>query len=171
MIVQGKVSSMLDLDVGIEAEATGWENIAYRCYLQGDRPADVRRKRDAIAEFTELGEALHMPVRFYSAGMRVRLLFSIATAVEPHILLLDEILGAGDMAFQEKASARMTALMDQARLILLTTHDMAALRRYCDRVLWLHRGQVVRDGAPDEVIPQYQEHMRAGCPAAVAPAE
>jgi ABC-type polysaccharide/polyol phosphate transport system ATPase subunit len=166
--VEGKISSMLDLDVGIESEASGWENIAYRCYLQGDSPDDVRRKRDAIAEFSELGDALNLPVRCYSSGMRVRLLFSIATAVEPQILLLDEILGAGDMSFQHKARERMKALIDRASLMILTTHDMNALRRICGRVLWLHRGEIVRDGPPGEVIPLYEAHMRKGCPALVA---
>jgi ABC-type polysaccharide/polyol phosphate transport system ATPase subunit len=165
--IDGKISSMLDLGAGIEGEASGWDNIAYRCYLQGDQPADVRAKRQAIAEFTELGDALHRPVRYYSDGMRVRLLFAIATSVEPQILLLDEILGAGDMAFQEKARKRMDDLINRARLILLTSHDLASLRRLCSRVVWLHRGQVVRDGAPANVIRQYQEHMRKGCPETV----
>jgi ABC-type polysaccharide/polyol phosphate transport system ATPase subunit len=165
--IDGKVSSMLDLGAGIEGEASGWDNIAYRCYLQGDQPADVRAKREAIAAFTELGDALHRPVRYYSDGMRVRLLFAIATSVEPQILLLDEILGAGDMAFQEKARQRMDDLMNKARLILLTSHDLRSLRRLCSRVVWLHRGQVVRDGAPADVIGQYQEHMRKGCPEVV----
>lgn len=164
LTVTGKISSMLDLGVGIEAEATGWENIAYRCYLQGDSPAEVRAKRDAIAAFTELGDALHRPVRFYSDGMRVRLLFAIATAVEPHILLLDEILGAGDLSFQEKARQRMNDLIDRARLMVLTSHDLRALRRLCSRVIWMHRGRIVRDGDPNAVIDAYRIHMRNGCP-------
>jgi ABC-type polysaccharide/polyol phosphate transport system ATPase subunit len=167
-IVEGKISSMLDLDVGIESEASGWDNIAYRCYLQGDSPDDVRRKREAIAEFSELGDALTLPVRCYSSGMRVRLLFSIATAVEPQILLLDEILGAGDMSFQHKARQRMMGVIDRARLMILTTHDMNALRHICGRVIWLHRGRLEADGLPGEVIPRYEEHMHKGCPALVA---
>src|SRR5207248_8000678 len=90
-VVEGRISSLFDINLGFEAEATGWENIAYRSYLQGETPRTVRRKRDAIADFSELGNFLKMPVRYYSAGMMVRLAFSIATAIDPEILLIDEV--------------------------------------------------------------------------------
>jgi ABC-type polysaccharide/polyol phosphate transport system ATPase subunit len=91
MLVQGKVSSLFELALGFETDATGWENIAYRSYLQGETPRTVRAKRDAIAEFSELGDFLSTPVRYYSAGMLVRLAFSIATAIDPEVLLVDEV--------------------------------------------------------------------------------
>ena len=109
--------SLFDISLGFEQEATGWENIYYRSYLQGETPRSVNDKIEAIAAFSELGDFLNMPVRYYSAGMMVRLAFSIATAVEPEVLLIDEVLSVGDMAFQEKARQRMREMMSlrQAR--------------------------------------------------------
>src|SRR5689334_18124842 len=95
--VRGRISSLFDIALGFESEASGWENIRFRSFLQGETPSSVRRKIQAIAEFSELGEFLNMPVRYYSAGMLVRLAFSIATAIEPEVLLVDEVLSAGDL--------------------------------------------------------------------------
>jgi ABC-type polysaccharide/polyol phosphate transport system ATPase subunit len=159
VMVEGQVNSMLDIGVGIEAEATGWDNIAYRSYLLGATLSQVKRKREAVAEFSKLGDALHMPVRCYSTGMLVRLLFSIATEVDPEILLLDEILGAGDLSFQEKAQKRMFDLMDRARLIVLASHDLVTLKKMCGRILWLDHGRIRMEGPPEDVIPAYQEFM------------
>jgi ABC-type polysaccharide/polyol phosphate transport system ATPase subunit len=94
-VVQGRISSLFDIALGFEQEANGWENIRFRCYLQGETPAGVLAKQQEIAEFSELGDFLNMPVRYYSAGMRVRLAVSIATAIDPELLLVDEVLRAG----------------------------------------------------------------------------
>ncbi len=112
--VRGHVSALFDIALGFELDANGWENMAYRGYLQGESPRSIRAKMDSIAEFSELGDFLNMPVRYYSAGMMVRLAFSIATAIEPEILVVDEVLAAGDLAFQTKARDRMRALMSSA---------------------------------------------------------
>src|SRR5262245_21062382 len=106
-VVEGRISSLFDIALGFETDATGWENIHYRGYLQGETPKSVRAKMKPISDFSELGDFLNMPVRYYSAGMLVRLAFSIATAIEPEILLVDEVLSVGDMAFQDKARQRM----------------------------------------------------------------
>src|SRR5262245_42513874 len=116
--VEGRISSLFDINLGFEAEASGWENIAYRSYLQGETPRTVREKREAIADFSELGDFLKMPVRYYSAGMIVRLAFSIATAIDPEILLIDEVLSVGDLAFQQKARQRMREMMNKAQVIV-----------------------------------------------------
>ena len=113
MVVDGRVSSLFDLALGFEMDATGWENIAYRSYLQGETPRTVRGKRQAIAEFSELGDFLNTPVRYYSAGMLVRLAFAIATSIDPEMLLIDEVLSVGDLAFQAKARARMNEMVDR----------------------------------------------------------
>ena len=105
--VEGHISSLFDIALGFEGEASGWENIGFRSYLQGETPKTIKDKIQPIAEFSELGDFLKMPVRYYSAGMAVRLAFSIATAIEPEILLVDEVLSVGDMAFQDKARRRM----------------------------------------------------------------
>jgi len=122
-----------------------------------------------------LGEFLNMPVRYYSAGMLVRLAFSIATAIDPEILLVDEVLGVGDMAFQEKASKRMGAMMDQAELIVCVSHDVEALARLCERGIWMDHGRVRRDGPIDDVINAYVKattgHERKAPPRKSRPAE
>jgi ABC-type polysaccharide/polyol phosphate transport system ATPase subunit len=159
--VEGRISSLFDIQLGFEMEATGWENIAYRGYLQGETPRSIRKKEKAIAEFSELGDFLDMPVRFYSAGMLVRLAFSIATAIEPEILLVDEVLSAGDLAFQGKARARMQEMMAKARLIIMVSHDLGSFLKFCDRVLWLDHGRLRQEGPPAEVIAAYTNSVQA----------
>ena len=124
---------MFDIALGFEQEATGWENICFRGYLQGETPRTIKSKMQPIAEFSELGDFLNMQVRYYSAGMRLRLAFSIATAIEPEILLVDEVLSVGDMAFMEKAGQRMRDMMDKAQLIVMVSHDLEAIKRLCQR--------------------------------------
>jgi ABC-type polysaccharide/polyol phosphate transport system ATPase subunit len=154
--VRGQISSLFDIALGFEMEATGWENIAYRGYLQGETPRTIRAKRDGIAEFSELGQFLDMPVRFYSAGMLVRLAFSIATAIDPEILLVDEVLSAGDLAFQQKARRRMREMMAKARLIVMVSHDLESFHKFCDRVIWLDHGRIRAEGPPGEVVAAYR---------------
>ncbi|SRR6266540_213609 len=166
-VVEGKICSLFDITVGFEHEATGWENILYRSYLQGETPASIRDKIEQIAEFTELGEFLNMPVRNYSAGMAMRLAFSIATAVDPEVLLIDEVLAVGDLAFVKKARARMQELMSSARLMVMVAHDLDTIRDMCTRVIWMAHGQVVMEGKPDEVVDAYVAAMSAA-PAAAA---
>ena len=159
LTVEGKISSLFDIALGFEGEATGWENIAYRCYLQGETPRGVRAKRDAIADFSELGDFLNMPVRYYSAGMMVRLAFSIATAIDPEVLLVDEVLGVGDLAFQNKATARMREMMAKAHLMVMVSHDLGSLAKLCNRVVWMDHGQLAREGDAEEVIDAYREQV------------
>lgn len=166
-LVEGKISSLFDIALGFETEATGWENIRYRGYLQGETPRGIRAKMGAIAEFSELGAFLDMPVRCYSAGMMVRLAFSIATAIDPEILLVDEILAAGDMAFQDKARQRMRDMMARARLIVMVSHEMSSIAGFCERALWLDHGRVRRLGPAAEVIAAYTESVQ-GAPKQVA---
>src|SRR5579885_807785 len=155
-IVEGRISSLFDIALGFEPEANGWENIAYRSYLQGETPTTVRAKRLAIAEFSELGDFLNMPVRYYSAGMMVRLAFSIATAIEPEILLVDEVLSVGDMAFQHKARQRMYDMMKKAHLMVVVSHDLDSLYHVCNRAVWLDHGRVRMMGDCAEVIASYR---------------
>jgi ABC-type polysaccharide/polyol phosphate transport system ATPase subunit len=167
LVVEGAISSLFDIALGFEPDATGWENIYYRGYLQGETPRTIGAKIHAIAEFTELGEFLKMPVRYYSAGMMVRLAFAIATAVDPEVLLIDEVLSVGDMAFQEKARQRMRQMMARAKLMVVVSHDLTSLASLCDRGLWIDHGRVCKDGPIDEVIAAYTTSMR--CPPAQQP--
>jgi ABC-type polysaccharide/polyol phosphate transport system ATPase subunit len=157
--VHGHICSLFDIALGFEQDANGWENIQYRGYLQGETPRSIRTKTQAIAEFSELGDFLNMPVRYYSAGMMVRLAFSIATAIEPEILIVDEVLSAGDMAFQAKARERMRALMSSARAVIVVSHEMATLSLLCDRVLWLDHGKAKLIGPTEEVIAAYTRQV------------
>ena len=164
-VVEGKVCSLFDITLGFEQEATGWENILYRAYLQGETPASVRDKLDQIAAFTELGDFLNIAVRNYSAGMLMRLAFSIATAVDPEVLLIDEVLAVGDLAFLQKARARMKELMGTARLMVMVAHDLPTIREMCTRVIWMTHGQVVMEGDPDEVVDAYIAAVSGPAPA------
>lgn len=157
--VEGRVCSLFDISLGFEPEASGWDNIAYRAYLQGETPASLRGKIDAIAAFTELGDFLNVPVRHYSAGMLMRLAFSIATAIEPEVLLVDEVLAVGDLAFQHKARARMREMMDSARLMVMVAHDLGTIQELCTSVVWMRHGQVVMQGPPGFVIDAYTESV------------
>src|SRR5207302_6344643 len=155
-VVEGRISSLFDIALGFEMDASGWENMAFRGYLQGETPQTIRAKMQPIADFTELGGFLDMPVRYYSAGMLVRLAFSIATAIEPEVLLVDEVLSVGDRAFQEKARKRMRQMMAQAELMVVVSHDLGSLARLCERGIWLDHGKIVMQGPIDDVIAAYK---------------
>jgi ABC-type polysaccharide/polyol phosphate transport system ATPase subunit len=166
LTVQGRVSSLFDINLGFEPDASGWENINYRSYLQGETPRSVSAKRQAIADFSELGDFLQMPVRYYSAGMMVRLAFSIATAIDPEILLVDEVLSVGDLAFQHKARGRMREMMAKAHLMVVVSHDLEALAQMCTRVVWMDHGRMVRTGPADEIIEAYKASVKSAPPQA-----
>jgi ABC-type polysaccharide/polyol phosphate transport system ATPase subunit len=159
--VSGQISSLFDLQLGFEPEASGWENIAYRGYLQGETPRSLRAKLYEIAEFSELGEFLSSPVRHYSSGMLVRLAFAVATAIDPEILLLDEVLSAGDLAFQKKCRRRMKEMIDKAHLIVMVSHDLQSLARFCNRAIWLDHGAIRMAAPTGEVVAAYTEAMNA----------
>ncbi len=171
--VEGQISSLFDLTLGFEMHGTGRENIRYRGYLLGETPQSLEKKVESIIAFSELGEFIDTPVRYYSSGMLVRLGFSITTAIEPEILLIDEVFGAGDASFQQKAKERMRAMMGRARLIVMVAHDMGTLRDLATRIVWLEHGRVRREGPPAEVIREYMEYMQghgAGVGGAIAKA-
>jgi lipopolysaccharide transport system ATP-binding protein len=157
--VTGRISSLFDISLGFDMDSNGWDNIAFRGYFQGETPKTIRDKTGEIAEFSELGDALNMPLRYYSAGMSVRLAFAIATAVEPEILLIDEVLSAGDAAFQVKACERMSRLIEQADAIVMVSHDLSAIHRSCNRTAWLDGGRIRRIGSTAAVVAEYEEHM------------
>jgi ABC-type polysaccharide/polyol phosphate transport system ATPase subunit len=166
--VHGRISSLFELSLGFESEASGWDNIRYRGYLQGETPRSIGEKTQAIAEFSELGKFLDMPIRYYSAGMVVRLAFSIATAIEPDILLIDEVLSAGDAAFQQKARTRMKNLITQARAVVVVSHDMNSLAQLCERIIWLDHGKIRKIGPAREVIAAYSQPKPQPQPAKAA---
>lgn len=159
-VVRGRISSLFELGLGFEPDATGWENIRYRGYLQKESPKSIKEKIAEIAEFSELGPALDRPLRYYSSGMMIRLAFSIATTIKPEVLLVDEVLAAGDLGFQQKARQRMLGLMREARAIVVVTHDLKNLPQICDRVVWLDQGQVRMIGEAVETTEAYTRYMQ-----------
>lgn len=145
--VEGRVTALFSLNLGIEADATGMENIVLRGLAAGLTRREIDRQAEEIAEFTELGDYLDFPLFTYSDGMKARLAFAISTAAKPEILLMDEWIGAGDAAFIEKARARLDAMVGDAGILVLASHNRTLLRRVCNRVVTLDRGRV-EAGAP-----------------------
>ncbi len=159
--VDGRVSPLFELATGFEMEATGWENIRTRALLLGMPSREVDGKIMDIGQFTELGDFLDMPVRSYSSGMFLRLAFAASTAVEPQILLLDEVMAAGDAGFLRKAWQRMDDLIDRAHIVLFVSHSLPTVVRLCPRTVWLDHGEIMQDGPTEEVVHAYEASVRA----------
>ncbi|HEY7664522.1 MAG TPA: ATP-binding cassette domain-containing protein [Xanthobacteraceae bacterium] len=151
----GKVSALLDVSVGLNPEATGRENIILRGMYMNIHPREMRSLVDEIAEFTELGPYLDMPTRTYSAGMMVRLGFAVSTCIPPEILLMDEWLSAGDASFLDKAQKRMERFVGSSSILVLASHSMELLRKWCNRGVILRHGRIVAHGAIADVIAAY----------------
>jgi ABC-type polysaccharide/polyol phosphate transport system ATPase subunit len=160
--ISGHVCPLFEFVTGFEMEANGWENIRTRALLLGMAPKEIDQKIDSIARFTNLGEFLDIPVRHYSTGMFVRLAFATSTAVDPQILLLDEVMAAGDAAFIETARTRMNDLMERASLVVFATHSLDMLPRFCERTILLRQGRIIADGPTLDVVRLYE----AGAPLA-----
>lgn len=158
--VEGKISSLFEMATGFEMEASGWENIQLRGLMLGETPESINSKMQEIAEFSELGEFLDIPVKYYSSGMFIRLAFSVSTAIEPEILLLDEVIGAGDAGFLDKAKARMKELMNTANILVFVTHSMKSAIDLCNKGIWLERGEIVMQGDVKEVTQAYLESQK-----------
>jgi lipopolysaccharide transport system ATP-binding protein len=141
--------------MGFEPDATGRENILYRGLLMGMTPAYMRAIEREIIEFADIGEFIDYPIKTYSAGMTVRLAFAISTSVSGDILLLDEVIGAGDAAFKQKARNRIMRLINRSEILLLASHDFSSLLDLCERGLVLHHGEIVHDGPIAGAIEQY----------------
>lgn len=157
---KGEVRSMFELTLGFDMESTGRENIMYRGLMLGGTPKEIRAREQEIIDFAELGEFIDYPIRSYSSGMLVRLAFAISTAVQGEILLIDEVLSAGDINFQKKAKKRMTDIMDNAKLLVLVLHDMATIQEVCNRVILMDHGTILADGKPEEVVKEYYSRMK-----------
>ncbi len=143
----GRTASLLDVSTGVDPDATGFENIYLRGIMNGFRPSRIRDKIDEIADFTELGEYLNLPVRTYSSGMMLRLTFAISTSIDADILIMDEWLSVGDANFQEKAAKRLKALVDNASILVLASHSPDLIENVCNRKIQLDHGKIVADEA------------------------
>ena len=156
MSVRGNIVPMLELGSGFDFDLTGRENIYLNGSILGYSRHFLDEKYDEIVSFSELGEFIEMPIRNYSSGMMMRLAFSIATFVNPEILIVDEILAVGDEAFQRKSRQRMLELMGGGTTVLFVSHSLDQIREMCDRVLWLDHGQIKMLGETKEVCDAYQ---------------
>jgi lipopolysaccharide transport system ATP-binding protein len=149
--MQGKVASLLDVSMGLDPDATGFENIYLRGIMDGLRPALIRSKTDDIADFTGLGDYLNLPVRTYSSGMLLRLAFAISTSVEADILIMDEWLSVGDAEFSEKAATRLDQLVNSAAILVIASHNPELVAKICNRKIHLDHGSIVSD---EKIVPE-----------------
>jgi ABC-type polysaccharide/polyol phosphate transport system ATPase subunit len=169
--VRGTMSALLTLGAGFDQDLTGRDNIGLAGAFLGIDAGEMEARTDGIVSFADLGEFIDAPLKTYSSGMRARLGFAIATAVDPDILLIDEVLATGDQAFREKSKQRVLELIGQSKAIVLVTHDMTWVTEYCNRAMLIEKGRVVIEGDPAEVVRVHQERTeraRAERAAAIA---
>jgi ABC-type polysaccharide/polyol phosphate transport system ATPase subunit len=159
---RGRVVPLLALGAGFQADLSGRENVFMNAAMYGVPAADVERNMDEIIEFSGIGDFIDVPVKRYSSGMYLRLAFSVAINMQPDILLADEVLAVGDLDFQERCLERVKDAGAAGMSVLFVSHDMEAIRRLCDRVVWLNAGEVAAIGPPDEVTTAYQNAAWSG---------
>ncbi|WP_244523762.1 ABC transporter ATP-binding protein [Blastococcus sp. DSM 46786] len=155
-VVEGRVAPVFDLGVGMDPEISGYENIMIRGLFLGMTRKQMEKRVDDIADFTELGDFLSMPLRTYSTGMRVRLALGVVTSIDPEILLLDEGIGAVDAAFLEKARDRLSDLVDRAGLLVFASHSDEFLMRLCTSAIWMEHGRIRQQGPLKDVLRAYK---------------
>ncbi len=153
---RGRVVPLLDITLGMDEHSTGRQNIYLRSLFLGMGRRAIMDRMEEIIAFSELGEYIDLPIRTYSSGMRLRLAFAVSTAVDPDILLLDEVVGVGDMSFQAKAKARMAELHDRAKIVILAIHANDVIRSTCTKALWLEGGRIKAYGPSEDVANAYE---------------
>ena len=157
--VYGKTSTLLSLGLGMKLDLSGRRNVYLGGLAAGLRKAEIDNKFDSIVDYADIGSAIDRPVKTYSSGMFARLAFSVAMAMEPNIILLDEVLAVGDEAFREKSMQTMRDLLDEAGTIVFVSHALPSVAEFCDRVMWLDRGQTRSIGDPEAVVDQYRAEV------------
>ena len=158
--IAGRVAALLELGAGFNFELSGEENIFLNAYLLGLKKAEIEQRRDAIIEFSELGDFIGRPVKTYSSGMTMRLAFSIAACVDPDVVIVDEALAVGDQHFQKKCVNRMMEFREQGKTTIFCTHSLYLVQELCDRCLWLNHGRIQLAGGIDDVVQAYADSMR-----------
>ena len=160
--VIGKSSALLELGAGFNPELTGLENVYFNSAVLGYSQSEIEDKLDAILAFADIGDFIHQPIKTYSSGMMVRLAFAIAIHIDPEVLIIDEALSVGDMRFQLKCFKKLTELKEAGKTFLLVSHDTGIIRNMCDRVIWLHHGEIFQIGDPKTVTRHYEAYMNHG---------
>ncbi|CAI3923581.1 ABC transporter ATP-binding protein [Commensalibacter communis] len=153
--VEGSISTLLDPNAGMNFGLTGRENIYLKCSINGYSKKQTQEIAESVAEFSELGAYLDLPVRTYSSGMQLRLGFGLATAIAPQILMMDEWFLTGDAGFIQKATKRIENMVQNSQILVISTHSAETIAKWCNRVLWLDQGFLKMDGTPEEVLPIY----------------
>ena len=156
---RGTISTLFPELLGVRPDATGLENIMLTGILLGLTRKEISRRIPEIIEFTELGDYIYMPIRTYSSGMRTRLVLSIATCINPDILLVDEVIGVGDKSFRLKAKDRLNQMMTSANTLVVVSQSPEIIREFCTEAIWLDRGEVRAAGGVDEVLRKYAEEI------------
>ena len=162
--VKGRLAALIEIGAGFHPDLTGRENVYLNGTIMGLRHRQINRLFEAIVEFSELGKFLDMPVKRYSSGMVVRLGFAIAAHVQPEVLLLDEVLSVGDLAFEQRCFGRISELKAQGTTMIFVSHDLDAVQKLCDRVVLLRDGRVASEGEPAEIIRRYRTEVISGAP-------
>ena len=155
--VHGSLAPLIELGAGFHGELTGRENILMNGLLMGFSKREMREREESIIDFADIGNFIDAPVKQYSSGMYMRLAFAVATEVNPDILVIDEILAVGDMAFQQKCFERLEQFRSSGKTILFVTHTLEQIRKNCDRAIYLDKGVLVADSTPEEVIEMYTQ--------------
>lgn len=153
--IKGHCTSLINISLGIDAEATGRENISLRATLMGMTPKAVEAMMDDIIEFSGLGDFIDMPFRTYSSGMQMRLAFAVSTSIRPQILIMDEWLSTGDQDFKERAKKRMDDIVDSTEILILASHSKNLLLTNCTRIIWMEQGKIKMDGPAQEIGEAY----------------
>jgi lipopolysaccharide transport system ATP-binding protein len=154
--IEGSMSSLVDVNFGIDPEATGRENILFRCLLMGYSLERIKELESEIIEFSGLGDYIDLPTSSYSSGMNVRLAFSMSTFVNSDIVLMDEWLTVGDQNFEQKAGDRLSMIVNRSDILVLASHSVDLIERICNRALLLNKGEIICDGTPRDVIEEYK---------------
>ena len=160
--LRGKVSAMLSLGVGFNANLTGRENVLLGGLAAGLSREEIESNFQAVVDFADIGDHIDMPMRTYSAGMYGRLGFAVATTINPEILLIDEALSTGDAAFKEKSAQRINELCAQAKTLVIVSHGLGTIEELCTEALWLNSGTIAQLGKPHDVIEAYTEYLHVG---------
>ena len=160
--VNGKISALLELGAGFNTEFTGMENIYLNGTILNIPKEEMDKRLDSIISFADIGEFIHQPVKTYSSGMFVRLAFSVAIHVDPEILIVDEALAVGDTRFQMKCMDKFVEFMNAGKTVIIVSHDLNMIKRFCKRALWLNDGALVMDGDVDTVTDRYNDFLKSG---------
>lgn len=160
--VHGRISALLALGVGFNPNLSGTENVILGGLANGLSRKQVQERAQEIADFAELGDFMDLPIRTYSSGMRSRLAFAVSVHMDPDILMIDEALSAGDAKFKKKAADKMHELMESARAMFLVSHALGSIKEMCNAAIWLHKGELMLQGSPDEVVAAYTKFLEVG---------